>query len=144
MKYREFGKTGWNVSEIGFGAWAIGGDMWGTQDDNESLKALHKAVDLGVNFVDTAQGYGKRYSEEVIGKFFKERSEEIFVATKVPSLSTQWSAPYDFDVNLIFPKEYLIKQCEESLRRLQRDNVDVYQFHTWQLISIYRTNGLKR
>jgi len=131
MKYRLFGKLGWNISEIGFGAWAIGGDMWGFQDDNESLKALHKAVDLGVNFIDTAQGYGKGHSEEVIGKFLKERSEELFVATKVPPLPTKWPVPEDQDAKLIFPKEYLIKQCEESLRRLRKDYIDIYQFHTW-------------
>ncbi|NIT59551.1 MAG: aldo/keto reductase, partial [Aliifodinibius sp.] len=59
MKYRSFGDLGWQVSEIGFGAWAIGGDMWGPQDDQESIKALHRAIDLGINFIDTAQGYGK-------------------------------------------------------------------------------------
>jgi len=64
MKYRRFGNLGWEVSEISFGAWAIGGDMWGPQDDNESIKALHKAIDLGINFIDTAQGYGKGHSEE--------------------------------------------------------------------------------
>ncbi|TFG95366.1 MAG: aldo/keto reductase, partial [Calditrichales bacterium] len=78
MKFRAFGKLGWSVSEIGFGAWAIGGDMWGPQDDRESIKALHRAVDNGVNFIDTAQGYGKGHSEEVIGKFLKERDEEIY------------------------------------------------------------------
>ena len=73
MKYRKFGKLNWDISEIGFGAWAIGGDMWGPQDDNESIKALNKAIDLGVNFIDTAQGYGSGHSEEIVGKVVKER-----------------------------------------------------------------------
>src|ERR1035437_11199935 len=86
MKFRKFGRTEWNVSEIGFGAWAIGGG-WGPQDDAESLKALHKALDLGVNFIDTAAGYGSGRSEPLIGQLLKERNaggakDKIFVATK--------------------------------------------------------------
>jgi aryl-alcohol dehydrogenase-like predicted oxidoreductase len=132
MKYRKFGHLGWNISEIGFGAWAIGGDMWGPQNDDESIKALHKAVDLGVNFIDTAQGYGKGHSEELIGKFLKERTEEIYVATKVPPVEgNPWPPPENYDVNKSFPADYIINQCEKSLKRLQRDYLDVYQFHTW-------------
>jgi aryl-alcohol dehydrogenase-like predicted oxidoreductase len=132
MVYREFGNLGWNVSEIGFGAWAIGGDMWGPQNDNDSIQALHKAVDLGVNFIDTAQGYGNGHSEEIIGKFLKERKEEIFVATKIPPVEgNQWPPPENQDVNICYPKEYIIKQCEISLKRLQREYIDVLQFHTW-------------
>ncbi|HEX2866962.1 MAG TPA: aldo/keto reductase [Ignavibacteriales bacterium] len=133
MQYRTFGKLGWQISEIGFGAWAIGGDMWGHQDDTESIKALHKALDFGVNFIDTAQGYGKGHSEELIGRVLKERTDkEIFVATKVPPVpDTPWPPREDFDVNISFPSEYIIKQCEGSLKRLGRDYIDVYQFHTW-------------
>jgi len=132
MKYRRFGNLGWKVSEISFGAWAIGGDMWGPQDDNESIKALHKAIDLGINFIDTAQGYGKGHSEELIGKVLKERKEEIYIATKVPPLEgTPWPPPEDHDVMKSFPPEYIIERCEGSLKRLQRDYIDVYQFHSW-------------
>lgn len=122
----------WNVSEIGFGAWAIGGDMWGRQNDEDSIAALHKAVDLGVNFIDTAQGYGKGHSEEIIGNFLKERKEEIYVATKVPPVEgTKWPVLENADANLLFSAGYLIEQCEQSLKRLKRDYIDVYQFHTW-------------
>ncbi len=132
MKYRQFGNTGWSISEISFGAWAIGGDMWGPQNDDESVKALHKAVDLGVNFIDTAQGYGKGHSEELIGKFLKERREEIFVATKIPPVEgTVWPPPQEQDILISYPEGYLTKQCEISLKRLQRDYIDVLQFHTW-------------
>lgn len=132
MKYRKFGNLGWDVSEIGFGAWAIGGDMWGPQNDSESVASLHKAVDLGVNFIDTAQGYGKGHSEEIIGAFLKERKEEIYVATKVPPVEgSVWPPPDNQDVKLSFPADYIIRQCEQSLKRLQRDHIDVYQFHTW-------------
>lgn len=132
MKYRKFGSLGWKVSEISFGAWAIGGDMWGKQDDCESIKALHKAIDLGVNFIDTAQGYGKGHSEELIGKVLKERKEEIYIATKVPPIEgTLWPPPENYDINLSFPPEYIIERCEGSLKKLQRDYIDVYQFHSW-------------
>ncbi|HKB86927.1 MAG TPA: aldo/keto reductase [Ignavibacteriaceae bacterium] len=132
MKYRTFGNLGWDFSEISFGAWAIGGDMWGPQNDDESLKALHKAIDLGVNFIDTAQGYGSGHSEEIIGRVLKERKEELYVATKVPPVpGTVWPPPEDQDVNESFPASRIINECEKSLRRLQRDYIDIYQFHTW-------------
>jgi len=132
MHYRKFGTTGWDVSEIGFGAWAIGGDMWGPQSDDESLRALHRALDLGVNFIDTAQGYGKGHSEELIGKLLKERREDVYVATKVPpSPGSQWPPPEDADARALFPASYIIERCHGSLKRLGRDHIDVYQFHTW-------------
>jgi aryl-alcohol dehydrogenase-like predicted oxidoreductase len=74
MNYRTLGKTNYKVSDIGFGAWAIGGDAWEKQDDNESIQALHAAIDAGVNFIDTAQGYGDGHSEEIIGKVLRDRS----------------------------------------------------------------------
>lgn len=132
MKYRKFGNMNWEVSEIGFGAWAIGGG-WGPQSDTESIKALHRALDLGVNFIDTAQGYGEGKSEEIIGKVLKERKEEIYVATKIPPKEFDWPARIDYDVRKAFPKEYIIEECEKSLKRLQREYVDVYQFHTWSM-----------
>ena len=132
MKYRKFGKFNWQISEIGFGAWAIGGTMWGPQNDDDSIKALHKAIDLGVNFIDTAQGYGAGHSEELIGKVLKERSEEMYVATKVPPKGyAPWPPPDNYDSRKSFPAEYIIEECEKSLKRLQRDYIDIYQFHTW-------------
>jgi aryl-alcohol dehydrogenase-like predicted oxidoreductase len=132
VQYRKFGTLGWDVSVIGFGAWAIGGDMWGPQDDTESVRALHAALDRGVNFIDTAQGYGKGHSEEIIGRVLRERSEEIYVATKVPPVpGSPWPPPADADPQALFPASYLIEACEGSLRRLGREAIDVYQFHTW-------------
>src|SRR5204862_5876564 len=81
MKNRELGRTGWKVSEISFGSWAIGG-TWGSVDDRESLAALHRAVDLGVNFFDTADVYGDGHSERLLAQLKRERSEEIIIATK--------------------------------------------------------------
>jgi aryl-alcohol dehydrogenase-like predicted oxidoreductase len=132
MKTRTFGALGWEVSVIGFGAWAIGGDMWGPQDDAESLRALHRALDLGVNFIDTAQGYGKGHSEELIGRLLRQRGDHVYVATKVPPVpGSAWPPPEDADARRLFPGAYIIEQCEKSLRRLGRDHLDVYQFHTW-------------
>ena len=131
MNYRKFGKLGWNISEIGFGAWAIGGG-WGPVDDKESVKALHKAIDLGVNFIDTAQGYGDGHSEKIIGGILKERNEEIFVATKVPPKpGFEWPPKNNADINKAFPVKYIIDELHKSLKRLKRDYIDVYQFHTW-------------
>src|SRR5262245_52439280 len=81
MKYRKFGSIGWDVSEISFGAWAIGG-AWGEQSDKESMAALHRAIELGVNFIDTADVYGDGRSEKLIAQLRKERKEPFYVATK--------------------------------------------------------------
>lgn len=133
MEYRTLGQLGWRVSEIGFGAWAIGGAGWGPQDDEVSVAALHAALDRGVNFIDTAQGYGDGHSEELIGRVLAERREEVYVATKIPPVpdSTTWPPPDDADPRRMYPSEYIITECEKSLRRLGRDVVDLYQFHTW-------------
>ena len=81
MNYRKLGKTGWEISEVSFGAWAIGG-TWGEVKDSESIEALHKALDLGVNFFDTADVYGDGRSEKLLAKLRKERSENFYIATK--------------------------------------------------------------
>lgn len=94
MQTRSLGSNGPRVSEIGFGAWAIGGG-WGEKDDAASLAALNEAIDRGVNFIDTAQGYGNGHSERLIGQVIKQRSEDIFVATKTPPDAGPWPpSPY--------------------------------------------------
>lgn len=133
MKYRVFGKLGWEVSEIGFGAWAIGGDAWGKQDDSESLRALGTALDLGCNFIDTAQGYGDGHSERIIGRFLRERGgEKIYVATKVPPAPPgTWPPSWHEKVDDRYPAQYLRERVEMSLRNLQTDCIDLLQLHTW-------------
>ncbi len=132
MKYRTFGRLGWQVSEIGFGAWAIGGAGWGRQTDDESVRALHKALDLGCNFIDTAQGYGDGHSERIIGRVLKERpGERIYVATKIPPKPGNWPpSPYD-KIEERFPETYLRERLESCLRNLQADCIDLLQLHTW-------------
>jgi aryl-alcohol dehydrogenase-like predicted oxidoreductase len=130
MQYRTLGRTGLQVSAIGFGAWAIGGS-WGPQDEKESLAALHRAIDLGVNFIDTAAGYGNGKSERLIAQVLKERKETVYVATKTPPLPGNWPpSPYDV-ADERYPEKYLRENVEERLRNLQTDCLDLLQLHTW-------------
>ena len=132
MQYRKLGRTGLELSEIGFGAWAIGGG-WGTQSDEESLKALHRALDLGVNFIDTAAGYGEGRSERLIAKVLKERGDQdkVIVATKTPPAPGTWPpSPYDA-ADERFSEKYLRENVEERLRNLGTEAIDVLQLHTW-------------
>lgn len=130
MKYRLFGKSGWTVSEIGFGAWALGG-QWGGQDDSDSVAALHQAIDLGVNFIDTAQAYGDGRSERVIGQVLKERSEKVYVATKTAPAAGPWPPSPYCKPEERYPEEYLRANLEERLTNLGTDCIDVLQLHTW-------------
>ncbi len=130
MQYRKLGSTGFESSEVGFGAWAIGGS-WGAQDDGDSLQALHAAIDAGINFIDTAAGYGNGHSERLIGQVIKERKESIFVATKTPPSAGDWPPnPYE-QVNDRYSEAYLRENIEERLRCLGTEAIDLLQLHTW-------------
>ena len=131
MNYRQLGKTGLDVSEIGFGAWGIGKGIWVGASDDESVKALHRAFDLGLNFVDTALRYGDGHSEKLVGKAVKERSEKIYVATKVPPKNGQWPARRGVPAEKAFPAEHVIGCTEESLQNLGLERIDIQQFHVW-------------
>ena len=121
MQYRELGRTGWKVSTISFGAWAIGG-TWGDVKDDESLAALNRALDLGVNFFDTADGYGDGHSEQLLGKLRKERNEPFYIATKIGRrLNPHVASGYN--------KENLTAFVERSLKNLQMDALDLVQLH---------------
>ena len=121
MKYRELGRTGWKVSETSFGAWAIGG-AWGDVDDSESLAALHRAVDLGVNFFDTADVYGDGRSERLLARLKRERSEEIIIATKAGRrLEPHVASGYNRDNLGVF--------IDRSLQNLETDTLDLLQLH---------------
>lgn len=126
MRYRTLGKTGFSVSEIGYGTWGIGKSGWIGADDQESLAALHKAIDLGLNFIDTALVYGNGHSEELIGQVVRSRSERIYVATKVPP-TIRAAIP----VNEAFPRKHIIESTEQSLHNLGVDTIDIQQFHMW-------------
>lgn len=121
MHYRDFGRTGWKVSSVSFGAWAIGG-TWGTVDDSESLAALHKAIDLGVNFIDTADVYGDGRSERLISQVRKERSEDIIVVTKA-------GRRLDPHVASGYNRGNLTAFIERSLKNLDVETLDLVQLH---------------
>ena len=130
MKYRPLGKTGLHVSEIGFGAWAIGGS-WGTQSITDSFDALETALDAGVNFIDTAAGYGNGKSERIIGDILKTREEEVYVCTKTPPVKGKWPPSPYCDINERYPEDYLRENVEERLKNLKTESLDVLLLHTW-------------
>lgn len=137
MQYRKFGNTDLLVSQIGFGAWAIGGGAmigataigWGDADDTTSVKAIYTALDSGINFFDTADIYGLGHSEELIGKTIGNK-KGIIVATKVGNVSRNEQFTVDYS------KDYIIKACEASLKRLRKDCIDYYQLHTARMIHL--------
>ena len=131
MNYRTLGKTGLKVSEIGYGAWGIGKSLWIGASDEESAKALHRSIDLGLNFIDTALGYGDGHSERLVGSVVKERPEMIYVATKIPPKNQVWPAPSGVPVSETFPAEHVIACTEQSLSNLGLERIDVQQFHVW-------------
>src|SRR5579863_4542954 len=121
MNYRTLGRTGWHISEIGFGSWGIGGD-WGPTEDTSALAALHRAIDLGVNFIDTADVYGDGHSEQLIAQVRKSHSEQLIVATKAGRrLNTQVASGYN--------RQNLTGFVERSLRNLETDALDLLQLH---------------
>ena len=130
MNYRILGRTGFKVSEIGFGAWAIGGG-WGQQNDADSLAALHGDVESGLNFIDTAAGYGNGKSERLIAQALKEHSGHIYVATKTPALPNgPWPpSPYCL-ADVRYPEQYCAR-VSRSVCNLNTDCLDVLQLHTW-------------
>jgi aryl-alcohol dehydrogenase-like predicted oxidoreductase len=130
MHTRKLGRHGPEVSEIGFGAWGIGGG-WGPPDDEAALNALHRAVDIGVTFIDTAHMYGEGRSERLIGQVLRERAETIRVATKVPPLNRVWPARAGTDVDAAFPKGHIRAHTERSLTQLGLDVLDLQQAHVW-------------
>jgi aryl-alcohol dehydrogenase-like predicted oxidoreductase len=131
MRYRTFGRTGWQISEIGFGAWQLGGD-WGKVDDAQSIDTLHYAFDQGINFVDTAELYGNGHSEEVIGQALKQwTGDKIYVATKTRPII--WPDANDDAPQMRgrFPEWYLRDNIEKSLKRLQVERIDLFQLHSF-------------
>lgn len=135
MKYRAFGKQSYRCSEIGFGAWAIGGS-WGAQKDSESLAALNRALDLGCNFIDTAAGYGDGRSERLIAQVLRERkaagkNESIFVATKTPPSDGIWPPSPYCKAEERYAENYLRENIAVRLRNLGTEKIDLLQLHTW-------------
>jgi aryl-alcohol dehydrogenase-like predicted oxidoreductase len=130
MKYRTLGRTGIEVSEIGYGAWGIGGVQWTGGDDEEAKRALNLAIDQGLNFIDTALAYGEGHSERLVGEVVRSRSEQIQIATKIPPKNREWPAR-DVPLQEVFTYNYIIESTEQSLRNLGVETIDLQQLHVW-------------
>lgn len=131
MKYRRFGRTGWTVSEIGYGMWGMAG--WTGSDDEESLRALQRAVDLGCNFFDTAWAYGDGRSEALLGKLLRANpGKRLYTATKIPPQNLQWPSRREFKLDDCFPPEHMEKYVHSSLKNAGLECFDLVQFHTWE------------
>ena len=131
MEKRKFADTNEEITLLGFGCWGIGKSMWIGADDTESKRALIRAINEGINFFDTALVYGSGHSETLVGEAERESGKKIFVASKVPPKDMEWPALDNSELKEVFPKDYIIKRTEQSLRNLKRDNIDLMQFHVW-------------
>lgn len=131
MQYRRFGRTGWQVSEIGYGMWGLAG--WTGSDDKETERSLKKAVELGCNFFDTAWAYGAGMSENILGKLLKANAnKKLHVATKIPPKNRQWPSKPGFKPGEVFPADYIVEYTDKSLKNLQTESIDLLQFHVWE------------
>src|SRR5260370_23116020 len=131
MQFRKLGRTNFEVSDIGYGAWGIGGKQWLGGTDDESLLALRRAIELGVNLIDTALAYGDGHSEQLVGDAVRAAGRKICVATKVPPKNRVWPAKSGTLIADVFPYDYIIASAEESLRNLKLETIDLLQLHVW-------------
>lgn len=130
MKYRRFGRTGWNVSELGYGMWGM--SSWSGSDDAESRASLQRAVDQGCNFFDSAWHYGFGHSEGLLGELVRQnRGKKIFVATKIPPKNLAWPARPEYSLDDCYPPEHIEQYVRISLKNLGMESCDLMQFHTW-------------
>jgi aryl-alcohol dehydrogenase-like predicted oxidoreductase len=130
MIYRRFGRTDWQLSEIGYGMWGIGG--WKESDDQQSLASLHLSVERGVNFFDTAWGYGEGHSERLLGQLVKGHpNTKLFTASKIPPMNFQWPAKPEYPFEASYPEHHIRAFTEKTLTNLGLEQIDLMQFHTW-------------
>ncbi len=131
MKYRRFGRTGWMVSEIGYGMWGMG--EWTGSSDEESKRSLQRAVDLGCNFFDTAWAYGNGHSERLLGWLVRNNPRKrLYTATKIPPKNLQWPSRRDFKLDDCYPPDHVEKYVHSSLENAGLESFDLIQFHTWE------------
>lgn len=130
MRYRTFSRTGWQISEIGHGMWGMGG--WTGSDDEESLRSLHRAVELGCNIFDTAWAYGKGHSETLLGTLLRAHPDRtLYVATKVPPKNMKWPGRASTPAAEAFPRDHVVELTEKSLANLGVDRIALQQLHVW-------------
>ena len=131
MEYRKFGRTGWQVSEVGYGMWGMAG--WTGSEEQEVNNALNKSIELGCNFFDTAWAYGDGLSEEILNKTLKRHAEKkLYVATKIPPKNRIWPSKAHFNIAEVFPADYIVEYTEKSLKNLGVEAIDLQQFHVWE------------
>jgi len=131
MNYRRFGRTGWLVSDMGYGMWGMGG--WTGSDDAQSMKALQRAADLGCNFFDTAWGYGAGHSEWLLGQLVVSNPDKtLYTATKIPPKNFKWPSRREFSVDDCFPPDHIEEYVHKSLDNAGLESYDLIQFHTWE------------
>ncbi len=131
MQYRRFGHTNWQVSEIGYGMWGMGG--WTGSDDEESIRALQRAVELGCNFFDTAWAYGAGKSEGLLGKLVRANpGRKLYTATKIPPKNLKWPSRREYSLNDSYPPDHIQHYLESSLKNAGLSSFDLMQFHTWE------------
>ena len=131
MQYRTFGRTGWSVSEIGYGMWGMAG--WTGSDDAESMASLVRAAELGCTFFDTAWGYGEGHSEQLLGRLVKAHPEhKLWTATKLPPRNFTWPSRRGFTLDDCFPPDHIREYAEKSLKNLDLPKIDLLQFHVWE------------
>ena len=130
MRYREFGGTGWEVSEVGYGMWGMAG--WTGSDDEESFASLDRAVARGVNFFDTAWAYGEGHSERLLGQTLKRHpGQRLYIATKIPPKNGKWPAWDSYALDDVFPVDHIREYTEKSLQNIGVSTLDLQQFHVW-------------
>ncbi len=131
MKFRILGKTGWKISEVGYGMWGMAG--WTGSDDKESFGSLQLAADMGCNFFDTAWAYGKGKSEGLLGELVRaNKGKKLYTATKIPPKNFEWPSKREFTLDDCFPPDHIQKYVERSLKNAGLDSFDLMQFHTWE------------
>jgi aryl-alcohol dehydrogenase-like predicted oxidoreductase len=131
MRYRTLGRTGLEVSEIGFGAWGIGGKQWQNGSDEESLAALRKAIESGINLIDTAYAYNEGHSEQLIAQVLRDTGAAVHVATKIPPKNRVWPARPGVGIEEVFPYDYIVEMTEKSLQNLGVETITLQQYHVW-------------
>jgi aryl-alcohol dehydrogenase-like predicted oxidoreductase len=131
MNTRRLGNTEIYLSEIGYGAWGIGGKQWQGGTDDESVLALRRSFEVGLNFIDTALAYGDGHSEKLVGQVVREYGAGIYIATKVPPKNRIWPAQRGTGIGEVFPYDYIMRCTEESLRNLGIERIDIQQLHVW-------------
>ena len=142
MRYRTLGRTGLKVSEMGFGTWGMGG-RWGRQDDPAAVEALRHSLELGINFFDTALAYGDGLSESLIAQATRGCGRKITVATKAPPKNQEWPARPGCPIKEAFPRDWIIRCTEKSLKNLQTDCIDLQQLHVWTPAWLHETEWIE-